>query len=342
MKIIALILSQILFLNEGFSRLSSLATFRLELEKKIFEGVELWNQAKDYSQIVDNLNATKAEKALLKKLVQEEGLEKTKPVHVDFIAREHKLNVKFKGGPTSIWILAVAPSIVTYDGKQVSEFFPKSKVGDYFSKSKNKKKFSKIKRTSFLWQVTFPEARAQFVTPEQQIEWEAKLKKEADRQSSLVKKILLVTLFSFVGFLGIFWLWGKFAHHLNPTSDVDGAATVQKHRELARENYPDIERTLFSTEEPLDYFECESADKSSALRLVRFKGKDQSKIEFNIGNGSYKLPPPDTAKDTNALKVEKAEYCCQHHPCGGWLSLRLIGEVPDIYESEKGKNSGEQ
>lgn len=340
MKIIALILSQVLFLNEGFSRSLSTATFRLEFEKKLLESVEQWNKAKNYNQLIDKMPATKAEKALLKNLVQEEGLSRTKPVPVDFVPREHKFKVHLKSGVESIWVLSMDPTFVAYDGKQVLEFRPKSNISDYFSISKTEKKSSKLKSKSAFWKLILPEAQAQFLTPEKQIELEARYKKEADRQTKLVKKILLVTLLSFVGFLAVFWAWGKFAHHLNPNWGVEGAAKKREEKDLARENFPDVEKTLFSTDESLEYFSCESEEKSSALRLIRFKGKDESKLEFNFGEGTLNLESLLKANDPHSAKLEKAEYCCQHHPCGVWLAQRLTGEVPAIYESETHKSSG--
>lgn len=349
MKLISLVLSLVLFFNQAMASSPSVADYNVEFEKKLFDAVVKWNGASTYGQLIEQLPASKGDKSLLRSLARKYGVERQKPVNLEYIPSKNKLFAHFKKETVPFWILANHPTILVYDRQKILEIKPKASIASFFTEEqKNLKPSPKEKsdiksnphssKGAMLWSLFNPQAKA--LTAEQATELEAQYKKEAERQTKFVKTLLWVTLFSFVGFIALFWAWGKFAHLLNPAWGVEGAANKREGIAGAKANFPDIEQTLFSAEEPLDYFECEDVEKSSPLKKIRFKGKDHAMTEFNIDGDGDKLKGLLAKKDSFAPKLEKAEYCCQHHPCGAWLAQHLAGEVPGYYDHKNSTETG--
>lgn len=317
--------------------------YRTEFTRKMNALVRHWNQAESYQVFVQKSPFSKADKKQLSAFLKKEGLLSRSPAKLEFQAEANQFIIRTDETTDSrIWIIEIAPELLVYDGEKIFEFSSKSKMKDILVLPDEVS--SQPPKTSLLlnlWQQMVPEAQAQFLTIEQQLALERRYKKAADRQTRLVKTILIAGVVGFGVPLVGGYLWGKFAHHLNPTWGHAGREKVRRDKVEAKKGFPDIEKTLFETEEPLVHFECEEGGQSSPARMVRFKGKQGNFIEFDLKGDVKKRQTLLAQQDESGRKINKIEECCQHYPCSQWLAQRLTGSTPDIYKSPGAAREGE-
>ena len=343
-KLIALILSFIMIINDAMAGVMVVKA-RLEIEKNLSKGLKIWNQSKDFEQLVKLLPLSKVDKLYLITKINKEKLNKVKPPSVDFISAEKKLILHQRRSNVSLWILEFVPNIIIYDSQIVQEFQPKLKIQDIFNESTGDKqlKLKSIKRKkNVLINWLLPDAQAQFLmdlTTEQKVAIEAQQKAEAARQTKLAKSILLVTLFSFLGFLSIGFLWSKFSGPTPSVAEAESTAKNEADKKIAELHFPEIKHELFDVEEPLISMICEKDDQGSRLKQIIFQGKSGSKSEYDFSGDNNRMQEMMDKQDSLGKKLYNADFCCQHYPCKKWLDLKPIDNSVPL---KKGVNENQK
>jgi hypothetical protein len=315
--------------------------FRLAFENKIQEGMAVWNRVSSYEQLIKELPIMPEEKKQMKSLLKAQGLLKMKPVPAEFIPQQRKFVMHFSKGDESIILLSMAPTVIAFNGESIIEVFPKSSILDIVKPKKNKSIKKPVKGAFLWWTLVVPEAQAQLYTNEQIIAMEQQNQQLAQQQTSLAKNILLAAGLAFGGFLLGAWLWGRYAHHLNPNWGLEAKSRERedwqqfnRNKQQLTQQYPELERVLFQDTAKLRFFKCAEtpaegkASRPSPVEKLSFISGDLKEKNFDFMSKPEELNKSIQAKDEYSEKIDKVNFCCMTPPCGQWLAEQLISRPP--------------
>lgn len=306
-----------------------------------------WNQALSYQQLVSRMPLKAREKKKLQALLRSKGMSQQKPVPVEYLPTQRRFAMQFSGGEQSVWVFAIAPSVIVYDGNKITEVAHKSTL-DQLLASREQTSQLPLKsntpgkgRGAWLWQLLVPESQAQLYTNEQIVAMEKQNQQLAKQQTSLAQTLLIIAGVAFGGFLVGSYLWNKYADRINPNWGLAGKQRERearmaytRNKDVLKAQFPELEQVLFGGEERLRYFECTEDKKPnqprppSPVRRVSFEKNGQPTREFQFKDHPEERDKIMAGSDNYAKMVERVNYCCQTPPCDEWLNYQFTGDNP--------------